>query len=80
MVASANFNLFQNGTLVKPKQLIFACLKAFREWGALEVATLEVGDLQIFQLPYVYSIRLSGPSYRLRTHKLEWDEPAVKEG
>jgi len=25
------------------------------------------------------SILLSGPSYRLRERKLEWDEPTVKE-
>lgn len=71
--------LFQvvNGRYHKSRPILFTTNNALRQWGRVlhdeELAHAIVDRT----LHYGEHIQLSGPSYRLRGHKVEWDEPVV---
>jgi DNA replication protein DnaC len=73
--------LFQivNQRYQKGKPILFTTNKALSRWGRVlhdEELALAILDRTLHHGEH---LKLSGPSYRLRGRKLEWEEPAVKE-
>ena len=64
----------------KGKPILFTTNKALKQWGRVLHDEELAHAILDRTLHYGEHIRLSGPSYRLRGRKLEWDEPTVKEG
>jgi len=71
--------LFQvvNGRYQKGRPILFTTNKALRQWGrVLHDEELAHAILER-TLHYGEHIKLNGRSYRLRGHKLEWEESAI---
>lgn len=74
--------LFQvvNQRYQKGKPILFTTNKALKQWGRVLHDEELAHAILDRTLHHGEHIRLSGPSYRLRGRKLEWDEPTVSEG
>jgi DNA replication protein DnaC len=74
--------LFQivNQRYQKGKPILFTTNKSLKQWGRVLHDEELARTILDRTLHYGEHIRLSGPSYRLRGRKLEWDEPVAGEG
>ncbi len=64
----------------KGKPILFTTNKALKQWGRVLHDEELAHAILDRTLHHGEHIKLSGPSYRLRGRKLEWDEPTAKEG
>lgn len=61
----------------KGRPILFTTNKALRQWGRVLHDEELAHAILDRTLHYGEHIRLKGPSYRLRGHKVEWDEPVA---